>query len=199
MKRELKRESSKRKLLEAAKALIREKGCTHLTLQDIADRTEMSKGGIFHYVKSKDELMGWVLRESLEETDRRFQKATERERKTFEGPMREIAAGLPNLENPDDPANRVFMYLLGKCDIPEVREQLKRFYGQSLQFSKRWIAAGQEAGVIPRSVDTDKSAELFVLIALALRVRSFLGAGDCAFDSGDFAAFMERLLQPSNP
>jgi len=199
LKRELKREQSKRKLLETAKALIREKGCTHLTLQDIADRSGLSKGGIFHYVKSKDELMGWVLRESLEETDRRFQKATEQDGKTFEGPMREIAAGLPNLEDPDDAANRVFMYLLGKCDIPEVREQLRRFYGHSLQFSKRWIAAGQEAGVIPRSVDADKTAELFVLISLALRVRSVLGAEGSAFGSGDFASLMERLLQPPNP
>lgn len=199
MKRELKRERSKRKLLETAKALIREKGCTQITLQDIADRSGLSKGGIFHYVKSKDELLGWVLRESLEETDRRFQKATEREKKTFEEPMREIAAGLPNLENPDDAGNRVFMYMLGKCDIPEVREQLRRFYGHSLQFSKRWISAGQEAGVIPRSVDADKTAELFVLISMALRVRSFMEAEDRAFGSGDFAALMESLLQPRNP
>lgn len=196
MKRELKRERTKRLMLDAAKELIREKGCARMTLNDMMERSGLSKGGIFHYVKSKSELLSWVLQDWLEETNRRFLAATEREEKTFEGPIREIIVRLPELEAPDNVGNRVLMYLLGKGDQPEVKEVVRRFYEQALRVSKQWIVAGQEAGVIPLSVDADKMADLFVLISLGLRVRGFVSADGFAFGSGDFAALMTDMLQP---
>jgi AcrR family transcriptional regulator len=198
MKRELKRERTRRLLLDTAKALIQEKGCAGMTLNDIMERSGLSKGGIYHYVKSKDELLGWVLQEWLEETSRRFFAATAYEPKTFERPMKEIVASLPDLENPGSVGNQVFMYLLGKCHQPEVQEVMRQFYEGALQVSKQWIAAGQKAGFIPRSVDAGKTAELFVLISLGLRVRSFISSGDYAFASAEFAKLMAEMLRPSN-
>lgn len=196
MKREMKREQTRERLIEATRALILEKGCDHLTLNDIMERAGLSKGGIFHHVKSKDDLLIRILEERVEETNRRFNAATEREQ-SFEAPFRSIADSLPELENPDDAGNRVFVHLLGRSGHPEVRDALRRFYEQTLRLSKRWIAAGQEAGVIPASVDADRTAELFVLLSLGLRVRGSLLAGDggSAFDARDFARLIERWLR----
>lgn len=198
MKRELKRERTKRLLLETTKELIREKGCVGTTFRDIMERSGLSKGAIFHYVKSKDELLSLVLVERLEETNRRFFEAAAQQEKTFENPMREIVDSLPELEDPDDISNQVFIYLLGKSSSPEVREVIQRFYEQAFHVSKRWILSGQLAGVIPSSVDADKTADLFVLISFGLRMRSAVTAGGFAFGSGEFAALMVDMLQPKN-
>ena len=87
------------------------------------------------------------------------------------------------------------MYLLGKSDQPEVREVLKRYYDQALNNAKLWILAGQKAGVIPQSVDADKTGELFVLVSFGLRMRSALTADGISFDIADFAALMVKMLK----
>ena len=198
MNRETKREQTRERLLEATRSLIMEKGCDHLTLNDIMDRAGLSKGGIFHHVKSKDDLLIRILEERVEETNRRFNAAKEREQ-SFEAPFRSIAESLPDLEDPDDAGNRVFVHLLGRSGRPEVRDALRRFYGQTLHLSKQWIVSGQEAGVIPASVDADKSAELFVLLSLGLRVRgALLAGGGNAFDARDFIGLIERWLRPES-
>lgn len=195
MKREQRREHTKKQILEATKEMIREKGCARTTIQNIMDRTGLSKGAIFHYVKSKDELLSLVLREKLEETNRQFQSAAEREL-SFEGPMQAIAAGLPQLEDADDEGNRVLMYLLGNSDKPEVKEVLQQFYEQAVGLSRQWIDAGQRAGVIPAAVDAAKFAEWFVLISLGMRMRSVMASGTFAFGSGEFAEWIAEMLQP---
>jgi AcrR family transcriptional regulator len=51
-----KRERTRAKLLEAARALIREKGHEHTTLDDIADRAGMTTGAIYGNFKNRDDL-----------------------------------------------------------------------------------------------------------------------------------------------
>ena len=51
-----KRERTRAKLLEAARALIREKGHEHTTLEDIAERAGMTTGAIYGNFKNRDEL-----------------------------------------------------------------------------------------------------------------------------------------------
>ncbi|BBU39209.1 TetR/AcrR family transcriptional regulator [Aeribacillus composti] len=195
MKREQKREQTKRLLLDAVKELICEKGCTNTTLNDIMERSGLSKGAIFHYVKSKDELFSWVLEDRLDEINGRFfNKASQK--KSFEEPMHEITARLSDLENPQDPGNQVLMYLLGKSDQLDVKNILQQYYEQAIHMSKLWIAAGQEAGVIPQSVDADKTAELFMLISFGLRMRGAIDSKKHFFHHKDFAELMSGMLQP---
>ena len=51
-----KRERTRAKLLEAARALIREKGYEHTTLEDIAERAGMTTGAIYGNFKNRNEL-----------------------------------------------------------------------------------------------------------------------------------------------
>ncbi|UUZ86481.1 TetR/AcrR family transcriptional regulator [Paenibacillus sp. P26] len=41
-------------------------------MQDIADEAGLTKGAIYHYVKSKDELFAMILEAGMEQTNRRF-------------------------------------------------------------------------------------------------------------------------------
>lgn len=49
--------SRKSEILDAALALFVEKGFHETTIQDIADGAGLTKGGIYHYLKSKDEIL----------------------------------------------------------------------------------------------------------------------------------------------
>ena len=51
-----KRERTRTKLLEAARAVIREKGHEHTTLEDIAERAGMTTGAIYGNFKNRDDL-----------------------------------------------------------------------------------------------------------------------------------------------
>ncbi|ALS22500.1 MULTISPECIES: TetR/AcrR family transcriptional regulator [Paenibacillus] len=59
-------------ILSTTEQLIKEKGCQQTTLQDIMERTGLSKGAIYHYVKSKDELFGKILLGYMEELNHSF-------------------------------------------------------------------------------------------------------------------------------
>lgn len=196
MKQEERRSQTTRRILEATKELICEKGCHSITMKDIMDKSQLSKGAIFHYVKSKDEIFALVLQERLEETNQRFMDEVEVNEKTFAGPMRKIMHSLHILEAPNEVTNLVLIYLLGKENEPAVADVLQRFYERSVQYSRTWIVTGQEHGVIPKTLNADKTAEMFVLISIGLRVRSSFPAISAAFTSTDFSDLIVNQLQP---
>lgn len=194
MKQELRRQQTTQLLLDTTKKLIQEKGCHSITMQDIMDRSGLSKGAIFHYVKSKDEIFAWVLQEKLEDINQRFMEQVNRGKKEFAGPMRQITENLPTLQDPKEITNQVLVYLLGKSGQPEINDVLMSFYQHSVNLSRHWIATGQQHGVIPESVETNKTAELFVLITLGLRMRSFLATTDFTFNADDLSSFLTEML-----
>ena len=57
MKQEEKSLLSRNKILEASGALFAEKGFDSTTMQDIMERSGLSKGAIYHHFKSKEEIM----------------------------------------------------------------------------------------------------------------------------------------------
>lgn len=93
-------------------------------------------------------------------------------RRTFDGPMLTISSNLAALENANEVINKVLMYLLGREDEPAVAEVLHHFYQRSVHIAKQWIVIGQQHGVIQESVDSERTAEMFVLLSFGLRVRS---------------------------
>ncbi|TNJ53807.1 TetR/AcrR family transcriptional regulator [Paenibacillus hemerocallicola] len=199
MKQEQRRQQTFQLLLQTVEELIVEKGCESIKMSDIMERSGLSKGAIFHYVKTKDEIFALLLQEQLEEIDNRFvEEVNQQKKKEFEGPLREITKKLSLLENPQDVTNQVLMYLLGKKGQPSVAEALQAFYEQSFRLSKQWIVTGQNHGVIPESIDADKTAELFMLISYGLRMRSAIpaGAGTPSFTAADFAMFLANTLNP---
>jgi len=198
LKQEERKQQTTQLLLDSTKELIREKGCNSITMKDIMDKSGLSKGAIFHYVKSKDEIFAWVLQERLKQTNERFIHEVEHNGASFDGPMKKIADSIPALADAQDVTNKVVMYLLGKEGQPVVEEALKQFYAQSVHLSKQWIKTGQQHGVIPESVDTDKTAEMFVLLSLGLRVRSSFSPAQASFQPEDFITLIMNHLQPNS-
>lgn len=65
-KRDQQAEASRQKLIEAAKALIQEKGYTQSTINDITRACGMSVGNFYHYFKSKEDIFVTIEREPFE-------------------------------------------------------------------------------------------------------------------------------------
>jgi hypothetical protein len=78
-----------------------------------------------------------------------------------------------------------------------VRQVLQQFYELSVNMAMEWIKSGQQAGVIPDTVDTEKTADLFVLLAFGMRARSAV-TDTFSFSAQDFSAFMKKVLQPDS-
>ena len=194
MKQEERRQQTVRRLLNTTKELIKEKGCNSITMQDIVSRSGLSKGAIFHYVKSKNEIFVWVLQERLEETNEKFMNAVEHGRRTFDEPMQKIQESIIAYENPHDVTNQVLMYLLGREEDPIVAEALKQYYDRSVQLSRIWIETGQKHGVIPETVNANKTADMFTLMTFGLRIRSSIPHTQASFTANDLSAFIRDLL-----
>jgi AcrR family transcriptional regulator len=200
MKQEERREQTKRILLEATEELIREQGCSQTTLNDIMKRSGLSKGAIFHYVSSKDELFVHVLRAKLAEQNEQFMSEVNKQGdiKQFDGPMNTITNSMSRLESRDDVSNLIFMYLIGKSDQPEIADIVAGFYREATATSKKWIVTGQEAGVIPESIDAERTAELFELLSFGLRMRGLIGVDSHVFTTKDYADFIIDILRPGH-
>ncbi|WP_339313448.1 TetR/AcrR family transcriptional regulator [Paenibacillus sp. FSL M7-0896] len=196
MKNADRRKQTIRQLLDATKELLRDKSCHAITLKDIMEQSQLSKGAIFHYVKSKDEIFAWVLEERLDAVNDRFEEEVRGSiDKSFDGPMHAIARSLAGLEDSHEATNKVLLYLLGKENEPAVAEVLEHFHERSVSVSRQWIITGQKYGVIKETVNPDETAELFVLLSLGLRVRASLRSSSGTLSAKEISGFMAGILK----
>ncbi|QYR19050.1 TetR/AcrR family transcriptional regulator [Paenibacillus sp. sptzw28] len=196
--RESRTNSSLQLLLQTAEKLIAEKGCRKTTLQEIMNDTGLSKGAIYHYVGSKDELFGLVLRERLSSANERFYNAVN-EKGSLTEPLHAVVYGMKQMHDEKDVTNRILVYLLNQRDNPVVEKTLKDFYEKSFDMSVQWIEAGQKGGVIPSEIDAHKLGELFLLISYGMRVRGMTVSKSGNFTADDMFTFMKLMLSGGCP
>ncbi|MCS1352587.1 TetR/AcrR family transcriptional regulator [Mechercharimyces sp. CAU 1602] len=186
---------TRQQLLQATKELVSQKGCAKMTLRDLMEVTGLSKGAIYHYVSSKDELLALVLREAVVEVDTRFQLEISKDNAGFSAPFAQIMKNAGALEDLSDVRNQIFIYLLSKQTQPIVAEVMRLYHEQSVKMAQSWIEAGQHHGVIAPSIDAEKAAELFNLITYGLRLRSFIPEVKTSFTVDDFIIFISQYLR----
>jgi AcrR family transcriptional regulator len=80
-------------LLDAAEAVVVQRGIANLTLNAVAEEVRMSKGGVLHHFPTKDRLIEAMVRRSAESWRARYTQAYAR---TPQGPGRMARALLDN-------------------------------------------------------------------------------------------------------
>ncbi len=190
--------TSFQRLLSVTEEIVREKGCRKTTLQEIINRSGMSKGAIYHYVKSKDELLGLLLLKRMEAINQAFHAAIDRASLgDLENPLRTITDGIvKQLTDSADVSNRVFLYLVGQQDDPKIEGLLKHIYEFSLEMSVKWIEIGQTYRAIPPEVDARKMAERFIIFTYGLRLKSSFFPEEAAIDPNELFRMFWYSLQP---
>lgn len=186
---------SLRQLMETTEHLILEKGCKKTTLQDIIRRSGLSKGAIYHYVRSKEELYGLILRNHSVNVDDSFFKQASKETAGLDEPLSAIVSHLDYLTDKDDVRNIIFIYLLGLKDNPVIIELLSNIYEASLKNAISWVETGQKAGVIKSELDPQSTAKMFMSFSYGLRVRGMLEEEDISHEINDFYNLMKNTLQ----
>lgn len=189
--------ASLKMLLDIAEQMIMEKGCRATTLQDIADRGGLTKGAIYHYVKSKDELFALILEAGLERTNQRFLESVAQASdgpKSINGPMNTLSERMRNIDSTDNASSLVFIYLLSQKDKPAVQSILSRYYESAIQTSKEWIEIGQQHGVIPAHIDAQKAARMFTIFKNGLQVQHIVSPDGGEIDDSDIYGFMVNAL-----
>ncbi|MFD2368670.1 TetR/AcrR family transcriptional regulator [Brevibacillus sp. GCM10020057] len=181
-------------LLTVTEQLIVEKGCHQTTLQDIIKRSGLSKGAIYHYVKSKDELLGLLLRKRFDQIAAEFYQSVNQGEQNLQSPLAAISNALRHIHDPRDVTNHIFIYLLSKKDDPAIGEMLREIYERSVRNSKEWIELGISSGVIPDSLDAEKTAILFTVLTFGIRVQSIVSPQTYSFTAEDVYQIMYQTL-----
>ncbi|MGJ7911109.1 TetR/AcrR family transcriptional regulator [Neobacillus sp. LXY-1] len=166
-------------ILITTEELILEKGCRNTTLKDIIERTGLSKGAIYHYVASKDELYGLILKTKIEQMNEKFNQLITQSMETAPdaGRFGMATQYFHSRQNSNDVGNLIFVYLLSQDD-EKVKSILKSVYQYSKATGVQWIELGQQNGVIPPNIDAEKMATLFMTFSYGLRVTQILSSSE---------------------
>lgn len=155
------KEARKEKILEAALECFSTKGYYASTVDDIVKYSKLSKGSVYNYFKSKEEIFISLLHQRnvsvLEELTQS---------------LAEISSPLEKLRywiKTDIPYNinkKKFMHVhieswLYAADAPHVKEVLKEQFDLSFQLTQEIVIQGQEAGEIRQNIDPDAASAMF--------------------------------------
>lgn len=188
--------SSFQTILDTAEALIREKGCRQTTLQDIIRQTGLSKGAIYHYVTSKDELFGLVMKSRIEQINNRFTEMVNApDTRGLHNPLQLIAEGMVRNTSHEDVTNKIFLYLLSQMDNPAVAGTVREVYEFTLRTCIKWVEAGQHYGLIPASADKARISEMLVMFMYGLRVQNTIRQERSEMKVEDLIRFMSNALK----
>ena len=160
--------------------IILEKGCRSTTLKDIIERSGLSKGAIYHYVASKDELFGLILKSKIEEMNETFHQRIAHsinEPSPDFGSFNVVSQFFHSRKNPQDTGNLIFIYLLSQ-DNEKVKKILQDIFKYTKETGTRWIKMGQENGVIPASIDAEKMSTLMMTFSYGIRVTQLLSSDE---------------------
>lgn len=77
--REIRYQDKRRKILKNAARIFARKGYENSSLEEIAARLKLSKGSLYHYIKSKDELLYLIQLQAIEEIIEQVEQILDKE------------------------------------------------------------------------------------------------------------------------
>jgi AcrR family transcriptional regulator len=126
-----KKEIDRDRILDAAEAVILESGGRSFTLDAVAERAGISKGGLVYSFATKDGL----VRAALEREVTRFQEAVDRRLGSEPvGPIELVLAHIEEALDEDDAATRKAAFLVtALVHAPDMMEPVRRYYRALLE------------------------------------------------------------------
>lgn len=163
-RKEREREARRNDILEAAKTVFFEKGFHATTMDQIAEAAELSKGALYLYFPSKEELYVSILLEGLELLRQRFEEAV-KGIKGWENKLRQIGLAYYNFYREHKNHFHILFFLQHSEISPNVSDALYQACfekGMScLIFLFQTIQEGIESGEIATQNATELSAILW--------------------------------------
>lgn len=155
------KEERKEKILASALECFSTKGYYASTVDDIVKYSKLSKGSVYNYFKSKEEIFLSLLHQRNEGVLEELKQK-----------LAEISSPLEKLRywiKTDIPYNinkKKFMHVhieswLYATDAPHVKEVLEEQFNLSFRLTQDIVIQGQETGEISQDIDPDAASAMF--------------------------------------
>lgn len=184
--------STLRLILDVTEELILEKGCQKTILQDIIDRSGLSKGAIYHYVKSKDELFSLILQNRQQQMNTAFFENVASDKGVF-SPFQGIAQRLEELSQSDRVSNQIFIYLLSKIENKKIQSILQKQHEDAIHMGVKWIEVGKQYQLIPEDINAEKMSDFFNIFRYGLQISQLI-ATQSQVQEEDIYQFLIKTL-----
>lgn len=144
-------------IVDAAETVIFSKGIEQATMQEIAREAELSKGTLYLYFRSKNELYTAIARRGSDILNRRFAKVFAGDYTGLEL-IRKIGETYLDFVSDNPEYFKAFMYYESMSDVEELREsdiaaQCEENRREALSFMIRALQIGMQDGTIDQSYD----------------------------------------------
>jgi len=121
-------DSKKKIILDAAVSVLTEKGAAHTSMNDIIRASGVSKGGVYHYFSSKDELLVGVIENFQEEHINYVELFPDDNLSAYEK-MKFLISGHKELLDQMGKHNLLFLDLFAQsARIPRLKETFNKSY-----------------------------------------------------------------------
>lgn len=148
------------RLLAAASRLFAERGFALTSVQEIVERAGVTKGAMYHYYSSKDDLLQEIYTRLLAGQEARLDAIADDLDRPVRDRLRAAAADLvvSTLENLDDATvSWRSMHMLPPDRLAQVRHERRRFHERF----RALIEQGQAERVLRRDISADLAAHQF--------------------------------------
>lgn len=180
---------TRQRIMEAASALIMERGNTGFQMSEVSDRCHMSKGSLYYYFRDRDELVGAIFDEYVDDLIAGMEKlaassgsAREAITKLYSEFSRRLRAGTP------------LSYAMS-YELP--RESHSSIEAVTTRFSRaaRVIATQLERGKAEGFIRTDVNADAAAVFALGGLIATTMAvATKGTADADDVSASLMSLM-----
>ncbi|MBI1840499.1 MAG: TetR/AcrR family transcriptional regulator [Verrucomicrobia bacterium] len=191
---------TKRKLVDAGVKLMRERGYNATTVDDICGEAGLTKGGFFHYFKSKDDIARAALTHFHEGKARDYEAAPFRK---LADPLDRVFGRLDYVKESVGPKGRVTKgCLIGvfaqelAFTSPEIRDACHNFFSRIVGDFSHDLAEAKAAHASDAKFDPKAVAELYLAIVQgSLMLAKVADANEVLRDNIEqFRAYLRFLL-----
>lgn len=159
-RRRREKEQRRNAILNAARKLFFEKGFKEVTVENIAKRSELSKGSIYLYFKSKEDIYTHILFADIEKFNKKFAHLFQ-ENKTADDLILDFAFIYIDFFLSDRELFRILMtFMLHTQDMhlaESVNEHIIKVTNDTIKVIERILHCGIEQGDFPHDIDVRQS------------------------------------------
>jgi AcrR family transcriptional regulator len=153
---ESEKEKRRMHIIKSAGEVFKRKGYVNSTMQDIVDETEMSRGWVYLYFSSKDEIMKVILAENDKETEAQIKNLLTSGLSVWKGLCGLIDMMEQQLSNASDELPIViYEYFISGWKEQERRSMLEEHYKKQQAYLFHYLQKGVEDGEFNPRVDLD--------------------------------------------
>lgn len=148
------KEKRRRELLEVAENVFIEKGFASTTMTDIVSASGMSRGGVYQYFSSTDEMYQEIKDEKDKEAISLINKINEEHESAWDAVLEFVRIATDGLESPSRSFPLVsieyfVMSIREKERIPYYLNSIEKWYGELEQFFQKGVESGEFNPVQP--------------------------------------------------